>query len=324
MVGRGSQRRSRGVLVIGVALMVIATSATSAVGLVAPQPVVGGPGEQYDPFVAGSLVGYSTVASKRSHAYVRNTDVGTTVRLDPAGWQGETNGFDPVSGRVLYTQWNADHRGNLYLFDLGGHVRSKLGAINTPAWEWDGRISTNFLLFLRDRTIRGVPYVEVDLYRRSNGSTRVLKRYRWSLTQDVEAGTVGDRYATWTVCTEDWSCRALLYDAVTRSIRTIPTRNNRRQYAPAVDETNGTVYFTRLGGAHWCRSVNIWRLPLGNLKASPTKIASLPDGVDTGWTSSITPNGSSGTAVDLYIERYLCSGTTGDIYRLRNVDQVPS
>jgi hypothetical protein len=305
-----------GVMILAAIILV----AGSIPALAVPTKVIGGSGEQYDPFVSGTLVGYSTWASKRSHAYVRDLGAASTVRVDPVGWQGEMGGFDPVTGKVLYTQWDGSHAGNLYYFDAVTHTRSKIGALETPKWEWDGRISSSYILFLRDQKIDGVWYANVVLYRRSNGATRILERYRWSKTKDVEAGTVGDRYATWTVCPRDWSCRAMVYDASKRVVRKIPTKRDRRQYAPAVDETNNVVYFTRLGGSRWCHSVNVWRLPLGKLRSAPTKIFGLPDGVDTGWTSSLTVDGTTGE-VDYYFERYLCSGT-GDIYRVANVDQV--
>jgi hypothetical protein len=160
----------------------------------------------------------------------------------------------------------------------------------------------------------------VMLYRRSNGATRLLARYRWSRIKEIDAGTVGDRYATWTVCPPDWNCHAVVYDASNRVLRTIPTKGTRPQYAPTVDETNSVVYFTRLGGTRWCRSVNVWRLPLGSLRSTPTKIFGLADGVDTGWTSSLAVDGTTGE-VDYYFERYLCSGT-GDVYRTMSVEQV--
>ena len=212
------------------------------------------------------------------------------------------------------------HNGDLYYYDLAADTRSRIGALDTAAWEWDGRISSSYILFLRDRKINGVWYADVLLYRRASGAIRKLARYRWSRIEDVEAGTVGDRYATWTVCPQGWGCRAMVYDDDLRVLRTIPTKGDRRQYAPAVDETNGVVYFTRLGGNTWCHSVNVWRLPLDELRAAPTKILGLPAGVDTGWTSSLTIDGSTGE-VDYYFERYLCSGG-GDIYRATNVDQV--
>jgi hypothetical protein len=285
-----------------------------------PAMVIGGAGEQYDPFVSGALVGYSTWASKRAHTYVRDVGAATTVRVDPVGWQGEVGGFDPVTGKVLYTQWDGSHAGNLYFFDVGTHTRSKVGGVNTRAWEWDGRISSSYILFLRNQRINGVWYVDVVLYRRSNGATRILDRYPGSKTKEIDAGTVGDRYATWTFCPRDWDCRAMVYDASKRALRVIPTKGDRRQYAPAVDETNKVVYFTRLGGSRWCHSASVWRLPLGNLRSSATKILGLPDGVDTGWTGSLTIDGSTGE-VDYYFERYVCSGG-GDIYRIANVNQV--
>jgi hypothetical protein len=309
-------RRLIWVIVVALGMIVADTIPAFAV----PAKVIGGPGEQYDPFVSGSLVGYTTWASKRSHTYVRDVAASTTVRVDAVGSQGEIGGFDPVTGKVLYTQWDGSHAGDLYFFDLGARTRSKIGGVNTRTWEWDGRISSSFILFLRDHRINGVWYADVVLRRRSNGSTRVIDRYPWSKIKEIDAGTVGDRYATWTVCPKDWSCRAMVYDAGNRSVRTIPTKHGRRQYAPAVDEADGVVYFTRLGGSRWCHSVNVWRLPLRNLRSSPTKIFGLPDGVDTGWTSSLTIDGSTGE-VDYYFDRYLCSGG-GDVYRVANVDQV--
>jgi hypothetical protein len=310
--------RAAAIAILGLSAVLV----VSAPAIAAPVPVkmIGGSGEQYDPFASGSLVGYTTWASKRNHAYVRDTVASTTVRVDPVGSEGMIGGFDPVTGKVLYTGWDRTHNGNLFLFDLATHKRSKIGAVETAKWEWDGRISSSYILFLRDQKIDGVWYANVMLYRRSNGATRPLARYRWSRIKEIDAGTVGDRYATWTVCPPDWNCHAVVYDASNRVLRTIPTKGTRPQYAPTVDETNSVVYFTRLGGTRWCRSVNVWRLPLGSLRSTPTKIFGLADGVDTGWTSSLAVDGTTGE-VDYYFERYLCSGT-GDVYRTMSVEQV--
>jgi hypothetical protein len=306
-----------------VALLLVVWTALPAGALVTPTRVVGGSGEQYDPFVSGDLIAYTTYASKHSHAYVHDPSNDSTRRIEASG-QGEANGFDPSSDKILFTQWDAATNGNLFFYDLSTKGRTKVPDVNTAYWEWDGRISSSFILFLRDRKTNGVWYGDVLLYRRATGATRTLKSYRWSQIDVLNTGSVGERYATWSVCGEDaeW-CSAVVYDDVAKAVRTIPTKNGRRQYAPVVDELNGTVYFTRLGGSTWCRDVNVWRLPVDALGGAPTKVIALPDGADTGWTSSLSANEATGD-VDYFLERYVCSKNTGDIYVAAGVDTIPT
>ena len=102
-------------------------------------------------------------------------------------------------------------------------------------------------------------------------------------------------------------------------VRRSSSVNGRPQYAPVVDETDSQVYFVR-SGFRCGQQVGVWRLPI-NLVGEPTLIVDLPDGIDTGWMNSLTANGVTGQ-MDLYIERWVCSARTGDIYVARGVDSA--
>jgi hypothetical protein len=310
------KRLLRAFVGIGTALLVCLPASAA----VTPERVIGLRGEQYDPFAKGTLVAFSTYRANRHHTYLRDTSDGSTVRVEASG-QADANGFDPADGRVLYTNWNAKRRGNLFLYDPVTGDRSPLSDLNTREWEWDGRISSTFVLFLRARKANGTWHTDVMLFDRAGSTVDRIATYQRASVLDLEAGSVGDRYATWTVCRRGWACSALLYDPTTGTVRTVPTSHGRRQYAPVVDEANDVVYFTRLGGDRWCHNANIWRLPLAHLGTAPTKIVALPGGTDTGWTSSLLTDGVTGS-VDLYFERYVCSNGGGDIFRAAEVDAV--
>ena len=113
---------------------------------------------------------------------------------------------------------------------------------------------------------------------------------------------------TWSSCGRK-TCRAYLYDAMTDTKTTIPTRNDRPQYAATVDEAHGTVFFVRSGFGCGVQVI-FFSLPVASLDSTPTKIAELPDGVDVDTTSLDGP--------DLLFSRIACSKSSG-IYELGGV-----
>jgi hypothetical protein len=58
------------------------------------------------------------------------------------------------------------------------------------------------------------------------------------------------------------------------------------------------------------------RVPLADLGAAPSTIASLPAGVDVGFQLSLEERPAR---LDLWLSRYRCQPDQGDIYRLRDV-----
>ena len=155
------------------------------------------------------------------------------------------------------------------------------------------------------------------VYRRDNGALRKLWTYP---TEPVGTynGSVGDRYAAYTICRR--ACDVFLYDWVDKDTRKIPS-DNADQYAPVIDEVNGTLYVTATRSG--CgRHTKVVRYPLV-LDAPPETIVALPAGIDTGWTSSLTPNGTTGM-MDLWLERWDCQRERADVYVARGVDVGPA
>ena len=128
-------------------------------------------------------------------------------------------------------------------------------------------------------------------------------------------GTLGDQYASWTNCSK--TCTVYIYDALARVLHKVPTNNGRPQYAPAVDEVNGLVFFARSGFGCGLR-VTFYRVPVAALGTTPTKVATLPSGVDLDDAASLSLNTDS-NAYDLFFARARCSTGALDIYRLPSV-----
>ena len=148
-------------------------------------------------------------------------------------------------------------------------------------------------------------YTDLLLYDRA--STDVTKVARLLSDSYIANGTLGERYATWSTCR--MTCRAFVYDAMTDTKSTVPTRNDRPQYSPTVDEAHGTLFFIRSGFACGAQVI-FFSLPVESLGSTPTKIAELPDGVDADMASL---DGS-----DLIFSRIVCDKNVG-IYELGNV-----
>ena len=112
-----------------------------------------------------------------------------------------------------------------------------------------------------------------------------------------------------------------VYDTSGR-IRQVPSKNGRPQYAPIIDEANGLVLFVRSGFGFGCGvEVGFWSVPLSNFSAAPTRIASLPSGIDASYTGSPLMPSSDGTENDLLFTRIVCGGST-DIYALPGVSPL--
>ena len=145
-------------------------------------------------------------------------------------------------------------------------------------------------------------------YLYDRASTDVTKVARMRSANYNQNGTVGEQYATWSSCDRK-TCHAYVYDAMTDTKTTIPTRNGRPQYAATVDEVHGTLFFVRSGFGCGV-AVTSTRCRWQALTTAPTKIAQLPDGIDADTTSLDGP--------DLLFTRIDCNKGSG-IYQLGNV-----
>jgi len=297
-------------LVSGMALSVPTATAVSG-----PAIVLGGPENQSTPFVNAAYLVWtqdSIAHPGRDHAYARTPVLGATgrFRMDDAGSRGAAGGIDPDRDRAIYQQITGPES-DLFWFDLVARTRRKLPAVvNTGSWERDPRVSHTFVLFARDTP----DTVSLFLWRRGTTTVDKIASYGFA-TSSVFPGSVGDRYATWTRCSPVL-CSVYVHDSDTGSTTRYPTRNERPQYAPVLDEATGMLYFVR-SGPECGSSVGIWRRTL-DLSGRGVRLLALPAGIDTGWTLSLDDDVANGR-LDLWFSRFRCGSRQGDLAELRDV-----
>jgi hypothetical protein len=290
-----------------------ALSVPTAAAATGPTIVLKGPEDQSTPFVNATYLVWtqdSIAHPGRDHAYGRTPVLGATgrFRMDDAGSSGVAGGIDPDRDRAIYQQITGPES-DLYWFDLVAGTRRRLpSVVNTGRWERDPRVSSTFMLFARDTP----DAVSLFLWRRGTTTLDRIASYGYA-TSSVFPGSVGDRYATWTRCSPVL-CSVYVYDTDTATTTRYPTRNERSQYAPVLDEGSGMLYFVR-SGSECGSSVGIWRRTL-DLSGRGVRLATLPAGIDTGWTLSL--DHVSGR-LDLWFSRFRCGSHQGDLAKLRDV-----
>jgi hypothetical protein len=296
------------------ALVVLAGSGPAG-AVVGPQRIMAGPEDQ---LLASSNDTYliwsanSEAFPNRYHAYGKVRGTSGRFRLNRSGTRGYAGGLDPGQNRAVYQQIDGQ-TSDLFTINLETRVRVKMPAlVNSDRWERSPRVSDAFYLFARD-TAAATTLLLYDRAAKSIESLASFDIERYSVTP----GAVGERYATWTVCTV-FNCNAFVRDTATDQTRKIPAPDGRPRYAPVVHEGEAQVYFVRSG--HACGvAVRIMRVPLSDLGATATLLAALPDGIDAGLQQSVQ---DLETQVDLWFSRYRCGPRQADIYRLRDVGPV--
>lgn len=314
-------RRHGGVATIAAITLVLST--TPAVALT-PVEVVGGPRHQYSPSSNGTHLAWTTVTGSRSRGrsvYVKELPDGAAERINPIGTAARAAAFVGSSDVVVYTQ----RRGgdwDLYFYDIASGTRTEAPApVNGATTEEWGRpmASDQYILFWRQKYSPAGELLNgwLLLYDRVAETMRTLATglgYYF-------AGSAGATYVSWTACgVQRWfpHCSAYFWSESGGTVR-LAGPQGRNQYAPVIDETDGTIYFVR-AVRHACgEKVTIRRADLGS--DTSTVLASLPAGIDTDWVQSVARDTSTGH-LDLYFDRYRCKQNTGDIYALRGVDTV--
>ena len=309
----------REVIVGFTTLVIIGAGAAGSAALIDPDPVVTGVGDQWDPQANDGWVEYSNwvpATPNRNSVLARSMEGDTVVSVKEAGTNGWVGSFAPDTDALLYQQADGN-RSDLMLFDLETRTRSRAQGVNSPYWEWYPRMSSSLISFFRDRFVHGRWETSMFVYKRDGGALRKLWTYPAKLV-GTNNGTVGDRYAAYTLCRSD--CHAFLYDWTERDTEKVPS-GTPQQYAPVIDEGNGTLYVT-VGGNGCGRRIKVVRYPL-TLDAAAEAIVELPAGIDTGWSSSIAANDTSGM-MDLWLERWDCERERADVYVARGVDVAPT
>jgi len=288
---------------------------TTADAVEGPQQVIVGPEDQLNPSANADYLIWTASSEAfpdRYHAYGRPRGTNDRFRLNPSGTRGSAGGIDPGQNVAIYQQIDGSSS-DLYRVNLLTRERNALpAAVNSARWEWGPRVSDAFYFFARDGG------TSTTLYLYSRNAHTLEKVARYDLTSYFASpGAVGERYATWSVC-GPVTCRAFVRDTVMDQTRKIPAPDGRARYAPVVDEGNEHVYVVRSGDGCGA-AVRIVRVPLADLGATPVTIATLPAGIDVGFTLSLEERS---TQLDLWFSRYRCGRQQGDVYRLRDVGTV--
>jgi hypothetical protein len=301
-------------LVLTVLSVVVATSTTFAVALTVDQ-IVDRPGSQYWPSSNGTHLAYEEFLRDRYNAYVEPLSGPGRIRLNEPGASGGLGWLIADTDVVAFQQW-WNQRSIIYLHDIStGATTRAPEPVHSPEWEYWPVASQRFMLFnraiIRHRQVQRRALILVD---RITGQQRVLisdLKHKTSFP-----GFVGDRYAAWTVC-GPLMCAIWTYDADTDTFAQNPLPAGTSQYAPAIDEAAGMIYFVQSAEDRCGRNVKVRRAAIGG--GGQVVIATLPPGIDTGWTLGLAPNGQTGFQ-DLYFERWNCQIRMGHIYAFRSVD----
>jgi hypothetical protein len=304
--------RRRGWVVGLIAGSFLATSINASA--LAPVRIQAGPEDQLLPYANDTYLGWTQNSTGRPGHYDAFAEpLGTTsrTRLNAVGTAGWMGGFDPGTNTSIYQQTERG-RSDLFFYDLDTRTRTEVPGVNTLRWEWGPKISSSYILFTRDTLAAGTS--RLILFDRALSQATLIATVDESRAT-LWTGAVGERYATWTVCTFR-TCNAFYYDIADSSTHRLADPNGRPQYAPVIDEADGSLYFVRSGFG--CgQTVTVRKGSVGS--ADSTVLAALPDGVDTDVRMSLTLNAGSG-GTDLLFVRYRCAQRQGDIYALRSVD----
>ena len=226
--------------------------------------------------------------------------------------------FDPTTNTVFYQQVSQSHS-DIYSFDLDTKTRTKVpGASSKTVWESDPRVSTSSLLFVSYRYRNGAWYRTLVLQNRGTLHTTALGTWKETAYNALIPGSVGVSYATYTIC-QRFSCRAFVYAIVGGTRQKIPVPTGKSPYSPVVDEVGGTLYFMRSGRGCGL-GVGLWSLPVTDLSASPTKLGSLPAGVDTNLWQSLGPDPTTLGGLDILFSYLVCKANSWDAYRFPDVN----
>ena len=139
------------------ALILLLPQVASAV--VTPTKVYDPPANQWFPFRNASYLlyqGTSTAHPRHYNAYARDLTSGTNRKLNAKGTEGGPGGFDPGTNTVIFQEWS--NGSAIRMFDLDSQTNVPVpGALNSPKWEWEPRISTAYISFFRNTKVNGKP-----------------------------------------------------------------------------------------------------------------------------------------------------------------------
>ena len=249
------------------------------------------------------------------NTYVRPIGGGPATRLNPDGTQSDNFGIDDST--VVYTVFNGSND-NLHMYDASTQTHSGLPQINTRLHEYQPSLSGDWLLFTRSKPDA---WQKVILFNLSTGERRLLARAPLPHTI-LRTDQVSGDWVTFEHCRDHWAsggtysnCNVFRYQISTQDVVKIPNPGL-QQFEGGVSQ-DGTVYFTRTGGADMgvCGAdAQIIRYPVGGPEVV---IATLAAGFESDLNRA-TDEGDGSTT--LYFVRIPCSSSSIGIYSIANAD----
>ena len=308
---------------IAVATLAVLLVAPAVQALVTPTKVLGGPEDQWEPFANDEWLTFTTYGKTYSVQAMKRA-TGFTFRMNEAGTRGSNGGLDPDENVAVYQQYTS-RTSAIYLYDLDARTRRLAPGVNSPAWEWDPRISDRYISFFRNREAGGVDYIDLcssGAIRGSRGRSPPSSARRSRSRTTSTCGT-----APWAIATSRGAVGQRRVTLVMSS-STTPSRDHeadhrrgdRVEYGGVVDEGE-RVRVLRPVGERLRASTAIWRIAGSTaLGSTPTKVADLPDGFDAGWEASIAVNGEHRRDRLLLRARLVRTEWNGDVYVAAGVD----
>jgi hypothetical protein len=308
----------RVIRVLAISTSLVFAVSTTAVALITPVAIVGGKTAQFRPFGNGTWYAWdsnSVARPKHRDVFAEPVSGGPPVKVNAPGSQGFAGGFDPGTNTVIYQQVSGG-RSDIYLYDLDTKQRTVPPGVNSSRWEYRPRISATHILFARERRVRGLSYTTAYLEDRTTHALVEL-----GTTKDKAVGyfpgSLGETYVTYTLAGAKQNI--YVYEIGTGTRHKVPLPARSAQYAPAVDESAGTLYFTRSGlgcGAN----ARLLAVPVSNLSATATRLAQLPRGIDLDYNASLAPDPATVNGVDYLFTRYVCKNGGADVYAFPDVN----
>lgn len=230
--------------------------------------VAGGIGDQEAPAASGPYEVWSSSKPRSWSSPLMGREDGRTFRISRPRTSGYGGGID--GSRLVYQQVRG-RRSDLRTYDLERRRQvSKMGALNTRAWEWHPTVSGERILFGRF-----VGRWSKVILRTSAGAQRVLAAVPRRRATAIP-GQVTRDWVVWTVCGR--VCETYRLHLGSGDRVKMPRAPGRSNYAGSVTQS-GVVYFVQSGDD--CGSfAEILRWQEGRV----TQIEDLPRGDDVFFT----------------------------------------
>lgn len=285
----------------------------TAIAAVQSEKVLGGPRNQYWPSSNGEHLAFSEYHRPIEDAFTSRLGGTGRTRINPNDMEAALGTLMAGTDQVVFQQFRGG-RSDLYFYDISTKRRWLVPRpVRTDKWEYWPAGSQEFILFLRYFPGRR-DHSELVLYDRVTARQQVLIDDTGSKT--IFPGFAGARYVAWTTC-GSVTCSISYFDTQTSVTTKLPIADGKAQYAPAIDEATGAIYFIQTPEDKCGRNTTLFTGTIGVDGQMP--LAVLPNGIDTGWTLALAPNADSGFQ-DLYYQRWDCRRRTGDIFRFLSVD----